>query len=313
MIVDILILSSIFDFSTDLVTQDLEKRGIRYLRLNKENLNEYRITVVPDEVLMKVESVGNTFIVDNNVHSIWYRQPIYLRNTPGERLSVKDQLIRSQWMGFLRSLSIFKDAMWMNWPESTYLSETKAFQLMQAHKLGFSIPKTKIGNNVKEFKSFNDDVIIKSLDTVLLREGSDCLFTYSTVEKPHKLRDEEVYEAPFTVQEYIFPKTDIRVTIVGNKLFAVKITSEGAGIKEDWRVLNKDKLKYTDIDLPDEINNLCFQLVKDLGLNFGAIDLVESNGKYIFIEINPTGEWGWIVTPERKIDTCIADWLAGDL
>jgi glutathione synthase/RimK-type ligase-like ATP-grasp enzyme len=313
MIVDILILSSIFDFSADLVTQDLEKRECRYLRLNKENLSEYRFTVIPDEILMKIECSEGTFIVDDNVHSVWFRQPIFLRNTPGETLSVKEQLIRSQWMGFLRSLSVFKNAMWMNRPESTYLAETKAFQLMQAHKLGFRIPKTKIGNNVKEFIGFNNEVIIKSLDTVLLREGDDCLFTYSTIESPNKLRDEEVYEAPLTVQEYISPKTDIRVTVIGNKLFAVKITCEGAGIKEDWRVLNKDKLEYTDIDLPDEIYNLCFQLVKELGLNFGAIDLIESNGKYIFIEINPTGEWGWINTPKRRIDTCIADWLAGDL
>jgi glutathione synthase/RimK-type ligase-like ATP-grasp enzyme len=313
MIVDILILSSIFDFSVDLVTQNLEKRELRYLRLNKENLSEYRITVIPDEILMKIECAEGTFIVDDNVHSVWFRQPIFLRNTPGETLTVKEQLVRSQWMAFLRSLSIFKNAAWMNWPESTYLAETKAFQLMQAHKLGFRIPKTKIGNNVKEFIGFNQDVIIKSLDTVLLREGDDCLFTYSTIESPNNFRDEEVYEAPLTVQEYISHKTDIRVTVVGNKLFAVKITSEGAGIKEDWRVLNKDKLEYTDIDLPDEINNLCFQLVKKLGLNFGAIDLIESHGKYIFIEINPTGEWGWINTPERRIDTCIADWLAGDL
>lgn len=313
MIVDILILSSIFDFSTDLVTQDLEKRKLRYLRLNKENLSEYRITIVPHEIVMKIECSEGTFIVDENVHSVWFRQPIFLRNTPGDTLTVKEQLIRSQWMGFLRSLSIFKNAMWMNWPESTYLAETKAFQLMQAHKLGFCIPKTKIGNNVKEFIGFNNDVIIKSLDTVLLREGDDCLFTYSTIENPSKLRDEEVYEAPLTVQEYISPKTDIRVTVIGNKLFAVKITSEGAGIKEDWRVLNKDKLEYTDIDLPDEIKNRCFQLVKKLGLNFGAIDFIESNGKYIFIEINPTGEWGWLNTPERRIDTCITDWLAGEL
>jgi glutathione synthase/RimK-type ligase-like ATP-grasp enzyme len=262
---------------------------------------------------MKIECVEGTFIVDDNVRSIWFRQPIFLRNTPGETLTVKEQLVRSQWMAFLRSLSIFKNAMWMNWPESTYLAETKAFQLMEAYKLGFRIPKTKIGNNAKEFIGFNQDVIIKSLDTVLLREGGDCLFTYSTIERYNNFRDEAVFEAPLTVQQYISPKIDIRVTVVGNKIFAVKITSEGSGIKNDWRVLNKDKLEYTDIELPDKINNLCFQLVKKLGLTFGAIDLIESNGKYFFIEINPTGEWGWINTLERRIDSCIADWLAGDL
>ena len=260
---------------------------------------------------MKIDGHGGTFVVDNNVLSILYRQPIFLRNTPGESLSIKEQLIRSQWMAFLRSLSIFKNAKWMNWPESTYLAETKAYQLLEAHNLGFNIPKTKIGNNVEEFKHFTGDIIIKSLDTLLLREGNDCLFTYSTVKQPYELHDEEICDAPLTVQEYIFPKTDIRVTVVGDTIFAVKITSCGASIEEDWRVVKREKVEYTDIELPYEINCFCLRLVKQLGLNFGAIDLIESLGKYIFIEINPTGEWGWIVTPERRIDTCIVDWLAG--
>ena len=311
MSVDILILSSIYDFSTDLVTQDLEKRGISYLRLNKEYFSQYRITVIPDEVLMKIEGHGWSFIVDDSVQSIWYRQPIFLRNTPGESLTIKEQLIRSQWMAFLRSLCVFKNAKWMNWPESTYLAETKAYQLLEAQKLGLCIPKTKIGNNAEEFKSFTNNVIIKSLDTVLLRDGNDCLFTYSTVKQPNNFCDEEVFDAPLTVQEYIFPKTDIRVTVVGERLFSVKITSQGEGIDEDWRVISRDKIEYTDIALPYEINCLCLRLVKNLGLNFGAIDLIESNGKYIFIEINPTGEWGWLVTPDRRIDSCITDWLAG--
>jgi len=310
MTVDVLILSSIYDFSTDLITQALEKRGVNYLRLNKENFSEYRITIIPNDVLMKVEGPAGSFKIDGSILSIFYRQPVFLRNTPGESLSLNEQLKRSQWMAFLRSLSIFKHAKWMNWPASTYLAETKAYQLMQAHKLGLNTPKTKIGNNAKEFHSFTGEVIIKSLDTVLLREGNDSLFTYSTVEQPQRLQDEEIYEAPLTVQEYIFPKTDIRATIVGDNIFAVKITSNGKSIGEDWRVVSRDKIEYTDVQLPYEVKSACQRLVKNLGLNFGAIDLVESKGRYIFIEINPTGEWGWIVTPERRIDTCIAEWLA---
>lgn len=310
MIVDILILSSIYDFSTDLITQALEKRGANYLRLNKENFSEYRITLIPDDVLMKVEGPVGSFTIDDRVLSVFYRQPVFLRNTPGESLSLNEQLKRSQWMAFLRSLSIFKHAKWMNWPESTYLAETKAYQLMQAHKLGFNIPKTKIGNNAKEFQAFTGEVIIKSLDTVLLREGDDSFFTYSTVKQPQKLQDKEIYEVPLTVQEYIFPKTDIRVTVVGDNVFALKITSNGKSIGEDWRVISRDKVEYTDIELPCNVKSSCQRLVKDLGLNFGAIDLIESNGRYVFIEINPTGEWGWIVTPERRIDTCISEWLA---
>ena len=310
--VNVLILSSIYDFSTDLVSQLLERGGVNYFRLNKENFSEYRITLIPEDILMKVEGPGGSFTIDDRLLSVFYRQPVFLRNTPSESLSPKEQLVRSQWMGFLRSLSIFKNARWMNWPKSTYLAETKAYQLLQAHEIGFKIPRTKIGNNAEEFHSFNGKIIIKSLDTVLLREGNDCLFTYSTVEQSQRLCDGEVYDAPLTVQEYIYPKTDIRVTIVGDKLFAVKITSKGRNIEGDWRIINREEVEYTDIYLPPEVEFSCKCLVEQLGLKFGAIDLIESNGEYIFIEINPTGEWGWLVTPERRIDICIAKWLSGD-
>lgn len=34
--------------------------------------------------------------------------------------------------------------------------------------------------------------------------------------------------------------------------------------------------------------------MKNLNLNFGGIDLALVDGKYYFIEVNPTGEWGWL-------------------
>ena len=52
--------------------------------------------------------------------------------------------------------------------------------------------------------------------------------------------------------------------------------------------------------------------MKSLRLNFGAIDLIKQDNKYFFIEINPTGEWGWLVDERRRIDKVIANWLIGN-
>lgn len=49
-----------------------------------------------------------------------------------------------------------------------------------------------------------------------------------------------------------------------------------------------------------------------LNLNFGAIDLIQRNEEFFFIEINPTGEWGWITNDSRRIDCDIAGWLIGE-
>lgn len=39
----VLILSSMYDFSTDLVVQRLENNGDNFIRLNKEQLSDYEI------------------------------------------------------------------------------------------------------------------------------------------------------------------------------------------------------------------------------------------------------------------------------
>ncbi|PTD76711.1 RimK-like protein, partial [Klebsiella pneumoniae] len=50
--------------------------------------------------------------------------------------------------------------------------------------------------------------------------------------------------------------------------------------------------------------------VKLLGLNYGAIDFIKTKDEYIFIEINPTGEWGWLSNDKREIDYDIAKKLS---
>jgi glutathione synthase/RimK-type ligase-like ATP-grasp enzyme len=42
---------------------------------------------------------------------------------------------------------------------------------------------------------------------------------------------------------------------------------------------------------------MCRKIVSDSGLIFGAIDLVQHDGEYYFLEINPNGEWGWLQHP----------------
>ena len=250
MIVDVLIVSSIYDFSTDLVVQELETRGVNYFRLNKENFGTYRSTIDIENKLLEVIANGESYKVTSATKSIYYRQPVFLRNTPSNSLTIDEQLSRSQWMGFLRSLVIFEKAAWLNRPEATYLAETKAYQLVAAEEVGFKIPATLIGNDANKFQQFKDQVIIKSLDTILLRESNDCLFTYSTIKETSELNDQNIASAPLTVQEYVTQKTDIRVTVIGDKLVAVIITSEGHGIEEDWRTVDHDLVEYTEIELP---------------------------------------------------------------
>lgn len=304
-----LIISSIYDFSVDLVIQELEERNADYLRINKESLSQYAININPVKKELNISGKGINRKI-TKVKSIWFRQAVFLRNTPSKSLSLEEQLSRSQWSAFLRSLMLFEDSFWMNWPASTYAAESKPYQLMIASEVGFKVPETEIGNSFINSKITDSKVIVKSLDTVLLQDGDDCLFTYTSDVEPSELIKDHIGSAPLTVQHYINQKTDIRVTIIGDEIFAVKITSNGAGIDHDWRLTQRELIEYTDISLPDNLVASCRLFMKRLNLRFGAIDFIESNGEYYFIEINPTGEWGWLSNESRKIEKNIADTLS---
>ena len=55
-------------------------------------------------------------------------------------------------------------------------------------------------------------------------------------------------------------------------------------------------MRYTEVhDLPAAIADKCLGLTKALGLRYGACDLVLTpDGRYVFLELNPAGEFHWI-------------------
>jgi glutathione synthase/RimK-type ligase-like ATP-grasp enzyme len=102
-----------------------------------------------------------------------------------------------------------------------------------------------------------------------------------------------------------------RVTVIGEKVFAVKIMKNGIGIAGDWRK-EKENVDFIRVDLPEDIKRKCIQIVSELGLLFGVIDLILHNDKYYFIEVNPTGEWAWLINKSGlEIDKAICYYLQG--
>jgi glutathione synthase/RimK-type ligase-like ATP-grasp enzyme len=310
----VLLLTSIYDFSADLVALRLEEMGATFLRLNREQFQSYRVTLDPVGRSALIYRNGKLIGDSSSLKAIWFRQPVFLRNTPEIPLSSEDQLQRSQWTAFIRAFSIFDNVAWMNWPQATYLAEIKPYQLLVANRCGFRVPETLVGNDCDQFRNhFTCPIVVKSLDTVLMRDGDENLFTYTTRCNVQKLTDDTVASVPLMVQECCEPKTDCRVTVVGENVFAVKILKKGRPVEGDWRTTPKEDLEYIDIDLPQTIESACKVIVNKLGLVFGAIDLLETEDGFVFLEINPTGEWGWLTNEQRQLDLEIAKWLTSPM
>ena len=309
---DVLVLSSLYDLSSDLVCDELRTLGVDFVRINSETLPNSRVRFDPAASTMEFSIDRYRWELTPDVGSIWFRQPVFLRETAGRPLSLEQQLSRSQWSAFMRGMTVFEDALWVNHPAKTYLAECKPYQLRCAAKLGFLVPATTITNDLDALRSpdLGDPFVLKSIDTALLQDGPDELFAYSSIVSAQECAEQDFAAVPSTCQKLIHPKIDLRVTVIGAAVFCVAITNRDTGIEGDWRLTARENLRYSDFVLPSEEEQRCKLLVQALGLEFGAIDLVATPTGIYFIEINPTGEWSWLNSAERPIAATLARLLA---
>ena len=119
------------------------------MRISREHTKDYRFWLDPTRPRLNItlaDDPRHEWVVGSSLKSVWFRMPVFLRNTPPVALSIEEQLSRSQWMAFFRALSVFDQAAWMNWPQATYLAESKPYQLLAASRCGMRVPSSLVAN-----------------------------------------------------------------------------------------------------------------------------------------------------------------------
>jgi glutathione synthase/RimK-type ligase-like ATP-grasp enzyme len=103
---------------------------------------------------------------------------------------------------------------------------------------------------------------------------------------------DSVKYAPITFQEYIDNALDLRITVIGEEVFA-GVAKSKESYEFDWRT-HMENIKWSTFNLPDDIKILLIKYVKELGLEYRAIDMKLRNDEYYFLEINPAGQYLFI-------------------
>ena len=173
-----------------------------------------------------------------------------------------------------------------------------------------SIPATIVTNNPEEAAQFFEDCSQRVIYKLI---GEKTNFAIPSQETPRgistlPLRKEDlphldqVRHCPHLFQECIEKQFELRVTVVGKEIFCIKIDSQAGIGKLDWR--NDYSVDMQPYALPDDLSHKCLQLMRRLGLNYGALDFcVTPQGEYIFLEINCSGQYLWV---EDKTDLDLA-------
>lgn len=310
----ILLVSNSRDFATDYVVAEFRRRGASYYRLDIDLLADDALTLDPVRGVLSIRSEDRRIeICGDTLSAILYRAPTYLRESSAGRWAPEELLRRHQWAAFARSLMVFDKARWINHPQNVYAAECKPYQLLCAQRVGLAVPATVIGNLAPPAGSgvwdCEQTAALKALDSFLVRMDDKDAFLYTQRVGINDVQGASLSSMPVILQEYLGQKLDIRVTVVGDKCFAASVEMNGAGIDGDWR-LAKDSATFAVHDLASEIQGCCVELVRLLQLTYGAIDLALVGGVYYFLEINPTGEWAWLLEPTgMRIDVALGDAL----
>lgn len=223
--------------------------------------------------------------------SIWWRRPQLPTVQGAVGNDSHRQFALSESQEALNGLWHASDAFWINVPARDAIAARKAYQLKLAAQLGLETPRTLITNCPQAAREF---VAREGLGNVVYKafSATETDWRETRLLRPGEVDQlESVRYAPVIFQRYIEADVDLRVTVVGDRLFTAAIHSQETSYKIDFR-MDMGKARIEPADLPDDVGARLLALMQELGLVYGAIDLRRRpDGSHVFLEINPAGQW----------------------
>lgn len=309
-------------YTIDIVIKRLRELGENVYRLNSDHFSSklsisYKNTF-GEPILEIIDGLNR--ITSDSIEAVWYRK-LWQIEVP-ENLDKTYQTIYLQEYNTMRALFFqsLKDKVWINPMEIDHnIGANKFEQLLLAQKAGLITPESVFTNDSEVVKDFFynvcDKQVIAKLHGSLSRsmEGNASFFPTTLLLEEHlgQLKDSLEY-CPMIFQKKIEKQYELRVIYVDGSFFVGKINatlSETGNI--DWRATKEGNIGWALYELPESI---CFSITKmmdSMGLLFGAIDLIrQKDGKYVFLEVNPQGEWGML---QRDLGYPIGETIAEKL
>lgn len=239
----------------------------------------------------------------NGVSVMWYRKPDRPPPHPALLDFNAQECSVQEYRELLRSFTgFFPNARWVNdyWQMQRY--SIKACQMDVAREVGLSVPETIITNDletVKKLAGLHKEIIVKPMAYNGFAEGDSqygCYTNILTARDLEQYGSEDLAYAPAIFQQRINKVQELRVTVIGEEVFACEIQTQPGMLENiDWRIQNVEDLPHRLIDLPQEASLRLKKMLSIMGLNFGAFDLIkDETGIYYFIEVNPNGQYFWI-------------------
>ncbi|MFC7868011.1 ATP-grasp ribosomal peptide maturase [Streptomyces murinus] len=315
----VLIVAARDDWPTDRVLVELENRSVEVFRMDTADFPQ-RLALtgrISQEQAWAGELATEYRTVRlSRVGAVYYRAPGAFRfptGMSGPEARFAAAQARAGLGGVLSAL----DCRWVNHPTSLARAEYKPVQLAAARACGLRIPATLITNRPADVQKFAAEaggpVVCKPVSSPVLIEDGRLKSVYTRRLTRDDLLDlRGISTTAHLFQAWVDKAYEVRLTVVGRRMFAAAIHAGSDAAHEDWRS-DYGSLTYTTSAVPKPVAVGMLALMDRLQLRYGAADfIVGPDGRWTFLEINPCGQWDWIAgATGLPIAEAIADELQG--
>ncbi len=308
--------------SIPLVSEAIEAKGEKVFRFDTDRYpTEVKVDLLAGEVEGGMIIDGDQQVNLNDVSSVWYRRMRYGLKLPEDMDSQYREAAIKECRTSIRGMISTLGGFHFDKMAKVDIANNKQLQLKIAQKVGLMTPKTLTSNNPDAVKKFAQDcteqgIITKMLSSFAIygEKGEENVVFTNTVTEEDLEHLEGLSFCPMTFQEKIPKALELRTTIVGHQIFTAAVDSQKMeGSSVDWRKEGKALVKdWQPYQLPEEIEKKLLELMAYFGLNYGAIDIIVTpDGRYVFLEVNPVGEFFWmeVFAPHYPISQAIAEIL----
>jgi len=323
----ILIVTNSSDLHADKVCSLLVSRGHPPFRIDLDAFpRDYQLCQQwhPPRLQHEIRHLPSGDRLDlSEVGAVWTRKPAdfsFLSDDLGtQELAYARLETEHALFGLLYNLKCY----WMSHPLALRGAMWKGEQLQRAMQMGFRVPASIVTNSPDQVRAFREKVVgamvFKSMASAHLGSelvASEECVTHglpTTLITDDMLEDlDAVRELPCHFQEYVPKLYELRVTVIGQHVFAARIHSQDdRRTSVDSRDMSAE-VRYEACQLPPEIRQRCLDFMASYGLQFSVFDLIVTPAEeYVFLENNPVGQFLYVeqLIPEFTMLATLANTL----
>ena len=292
----ILISSSCVDASTDHVIDWIYSLNdeAKIIRINDDM--DYTLSFECNDIALSYGD--NEKVLLSQIDSFWYRRGRIKynlnKNTSFPDLREEENRVLEEYIHYK-----LKQKRTINDYFNTNIN--KLIVLEEAKKAGLLIPETFLLETKQDVSTIlaSHGLITKNYLAAAGFDFDDCSGVIFTIEVNEDEIEQDTF-SPSLFQYNIEKKIEIRTFYFRGKIWSMAIFSQlNEETKTDFRIYNNNNPnKNIPFQLPSEIEDKVTKLMGSLNLDCGSIDfIVTKDNDYIFLEINPVGQFGMVSIP----------------